>query len=178
MVSFILSLIKTLTLAVSFNYFMSKIERLFKTAFDKVIESSITVEVAEEILNSCGKTAPSENGIVMNEICEILLKYLKSKKDQNRLNSLFLINFIFRKSGIFRELMAIKLNLIAVSVGVIKPKNGSYVPSLISSKLARDFLIYLSEWDYYYGKSVINIRSFARFLNEALKIPLPNVKVP
>lgn len=138
-------------------------------------------DVAEKLLlplkSQCKKGDPA----VIRELFYYLKQDLLRPSGTVRMRCLFVINYLFMRSKIFRDSVSENMKLIARCAGLLK----SLPIATINGETAKDYKLevetrvkeYLEIWDAAFGHFYPQLRAMLRYLRESLQLQMPNILV-
>ena len=145
------------------------------TALHKLLEASLKSmdpEATENVFSVDPGTLNPIKALLMQmpayaqEAPAYLLHKLKSKSQSNQGKSLFLIDYLFCRSRVFRETLVDKMSFLFGIFDSSSASNGVRYSPHFKNQLAR--LVEL--WDLRYGKGYPTLRAGARYLRESVGI--------
>ena len=117
-----------------------------------------------------------ENSTLINEIIYYILNEIKTENGKIRIILIEITNYFFHKSLQFRkEFCDHHLRQFIGSYGLTN--FGGIVPKTNQRETQSLLLRSIAIWNYEYGKLFPQLRAMFRYLNESLKLPVPDISV-
>jgi hypothetical protein len=106
---------------------------------------------------------------------------MANKRIHKRKKVLFIIDRLVHESSHFRTLVGTHLSLISKSAGLMKSMPLAVIQKDLAKDHTAEYEEYIKEliclWDILYGLSCPSIHIMKRYLEESLKLPMPNLLV-
>jgi len=119
------------------------------------------------------------DGSNVNNIAEEIFRYLsielKKKNGVVRMRVLYIIDYLFTRSCVFRNTVSNNIKTIANAADLMKL--GNSVATCHVEEIRTKTMEMMEIWDHFYSHSYPSLHVMVRYLRETLKLKMPNTMV-
>jgi hypothetical protein len=130
-------------------------------------------EVPKELIKPIATKCRQDDYYII-DCCRALQQNLEHKNGYVRMRALYMIDYFFTRSKLFRSIMSKELKTILRSSGLAGIKGVDIVVGdwqMIESKVK----VLIEMWDISFGQLYPEIRTMKRYLAESLRLDMPNI---